>query len=206
MFSFAHSPRNTPERNGRVFDNPVVKTEVSVKHKKEVVLVDVQEKTIMLESKKFPLQDEKGFDAELGLVFWSILTYECSGKESKSLIYEGKPEFVTDRTNDHQFVQVTHSGYDFQILVENKIIYICSFLSQNTSNSSSHAYRRTNHHYKYKPRLFPNKSRLVNVRQKINCGKFRVCAVLRQRIKDNNKGLKKHREIRVAMLRFAAIQ
>lgn len=39
-----------------------------------------------------------------------------------------------DKTNGHQFIQVTHSGYDFQILLENRSTYICGLLSHHTEH------------------------------------------------------------------------
>ncbi|AOR51373.1 putative glycoprotein [Bolahun virus] len=128
------TPGNSLERNGRFYDRPVVQTEIVVRYSTGIGIADIEDKTIAIESIKFPISQEQGVDADLGHIFWKIPTPDCSGQDSKSLVYEGVAELVQDNSNGHQLVQVTHSGYDFQILIENKTTYICGLLSHYTEH------------------------------------------------------------------------
>ncbi|AOR51379.1 putative glycoprotein [Gambie virus] len=128
------TPGNSLEKNGRIYDRPVVNTEITIKYATGTAVVDVEDKTITIETVKFPLTQESAFDAELGNVFWKVPTPDCSGSDPKSIVYEGVAELVHDNSNGHQFIQVTHSGYDFQILMENRTTYICGLLSYYTEH------------------------------------------------------------------------
>lgn len=128
------TPGDDFEMNGRIYDRPIVNTHITIKYSKGMGVVDVEEKTITVGSTKFPLDLEQAFDAESGYIFWSIPVPDCSGPSPKSIVYEGYAENVYDRTNGHQFIQVTHSGYDFQILLENRSTYICGLLSHYTEH------------------------------------------------------------------------
>lgn len=127
------TPGETLEMNGRIYDRPVVNTELTVKFVTGAGIVDVEEKTISVGSVKFPLMPETSFDAGLGHVFWSVPVPDCSGDDPKSLVFV-PAELVVDRSNGHRFIQVTHSGYDFQILLENRTSYICGLLSHYTEH------------------------------------------------------------------------
>lgn len=128
------TPGDTFQMNGREYDRPIVNSQITIKYSKGTAIVDVEEKTITVGSVKFPLTQEEAFDAESGYVFWNVPVPDCSGKDPKSLVYEGYAESVLDKSNGHQFIQVTHSGYDFQILLENRSTYICGLLSHYTEH------------------------------------------------------------------------
>lgn len=107
------TPGEMLEMNGRIYDRPIVNTEVTIKYTTGTGIVDVEEKTITVGPVKFPLAPETAFDSELGYIFWSVPVPDCTGNDPKSMVYEGFAELVLDSSNGHRFVQVTHSGYDF---------------------------------------------------------------------------------------------
>lgn len=120
-------------KNGIVYDRPIVNTELEIRQVKGKASIDLEEKTIKIEGKQFELKPESAFDADLGTIFWKIPRPDCSGDNPKSLIYEGAADLVTD-ISGNRYIQVTHSGYDFQILLENYTLFICGLASQKTEH------------------------------------------------------------------------
>ncbi|QBK47214.1 putative glycoprotein 2 [Anopheles marajoara virus] len=120
-------------RDGIFYDRPVVNTEITIRYQTGEALVDLEENLIRVEGKGCNLQQEKCFDVDLGYVFWKTPKPDCSGSEPKSAIYEGIAEVVTEEYGD-RYIQVTHSGYDFQILVKNETTYLCGLLTWYTEH------------------------------------------------------------------------
>lgn len=71
---------------------------------------------------------------DYGYLFWDIPTPECKNEVgNQAIVYKGSAILVITPQND-QFIQVTHSGYDFQIKLTEKTTYICGFKSQYTEH------------------------------------------------------------------------
>uniref|UniRef100_A0AB38ZNQ9 Glycoprotein 2 n=1 Tax=Madalivirus amazonaense TaxID=2956148 RepID=A0AB38ZNQ9_9MONO len=120
-------------RDGVFYDRPVVNTELHIRYSEGEGLVDLEENVVRIEGKSCNFQSGKCFDADLGYVFWEIPKPDCSGEDPKSLIYEGNAELVLEG-NGNRYIQVTHSGYDFQILIRNETLYLCGILTWHTEH------------------------------------------------------------------------
>nr|QRW42749.1 MAG: glycoprotein [Gordis virus] len=130
------NPGTDLTRNGITYTRPIVNTEYSITTSSGTALVDVESDTI-----KFPggavcrYSDENCFSADLGYLFWDKPRPKCNDQKEKSLIYSGIANLVTvvDETTQ-KFVQVTHDGYDFQILLSERTEYICGYRSYHTEH------------------------------------------------------------------------
>lgn len=80
--SGSYTPGATIVRDGRVYDRPLVNTDLIITLPKGTALVAVEEKQI-----RFPngnscqLSDETCFDADYGEVFWTTPKPTCEGPE-----------------------------------------------------------------------------------------------------------------------------
>lgn len=68
-----------------------------------------------------------------GNIFWIVEAPKCSDG-NKILVYAGTGEYVVDRDNQDEFVQVNHDGYDFQILLRRKRVTVCDYSSYTTEH------------------------------------------------------------------------
>lgn len=134
------TPGPTLVREGRVYERPLVNTELVIILSKGTAMVLVEENQIRFPNgKTCRLSDDTCFDADYGEVFWTTLKPLCDGPESeKSLVYEGRATLVTDHTGNKtvQYVQVNYGGYDFQVLLEEKHEMICGYRSLHTEHPS----------------------------------------------------------------------
>lgn len=71
---------------------------------------------------------------DYGHLFWDIPTPECKNEVgNQAIVYKGTATLVVTPQKD-KFIQVTHSGYDFQIKLTGRSTYICGFKSQYTEH------------------------------------------------------------------------
>lgn len=134
------TPGPTLYREGRVYERPLVNTELIITLSTGVGMVMVEENQIRFPNgKSCKLSDNNCFDSDYGEVFWSTPTPSCEGPESeKSLVYEGRATLVTDHTGNKtvQYVQVNYGGYDFQVLLDDRNEMVCGYRSSYTEHPS----------------------------------------------------------------------
>nr|UQS95401.1 MAG: glycoprotein [Tolviot virus] len=120
------------------FDRPYRRTLAKMTFGEGESVLDYEESRLSFPNgMKCDYKKEKCDLVDYGFVFWREITPECvNDKKQQSLVFSGPADLITryDKREKEQFVQVNYNGYDFQILLADKMTEVCHFKSHHTEH------------------------------------------------------------------------
>lgn len=123
---------------GKHWDRVVRYTSLKIAFSMTKAIIDFEEKVIIFPNGiRCDLLKQYCEQADYGWLYWSIPTPKCNNDEgNQAILYRGLAQLImvdSDNGND-TFIQLSHSGYDFQIKLEKKQTNICGFKSHFTEH------------------------------------------------------------------------
>lgn len=123
---------------GKHWDRVVRYTNLKITFTTTKALVDFEEKVVIFPNGiRCYLSREYCEQADYGWLYWTIPTPKCQNDVgNQAVLYRGLAQLVMvdSGSQNDSFIQLSHSGYDFQIKLENKQTSICGFRSYFTEH------------------------------------------------------------------------
>lgn len=121
-------------RNGINYDKPVITTNIQHSLSKGDLSIDFDKNLVTFPNgDTCKYSDGNCYNANYGNSFWEVKSPKCS-EGNKILVYSGVGEVIRDLDNKESYIQVSHDGYDFQILLTSKKTYVCGYSSFRTEH------------------------------------------------------------------------
>lgn len=165
------TPGGKLQANGRSWERAVRMTSLEIDYHTGSGSANLEEDSIDLGGGDIcKYSGQSCFKYDRGFIFWKTTKPDCSDEVPKSVVFKGFGQLITDVSQDVQKVlQVTHDGYDFQILLRNHTTHVCGFPSFHTEHPGLFVtlVRDNSALFALKKKILPSKNMLTYVNSKI---------------------------------------